>query len=93
VLGQCTPGLRASVESDDEYETKSSEFDALWLLEKLKKTMADMNLKANPAVSLHEQSISFFTIRQGANETDYAYMTCFNSRLKSLELSGGEHFL
>ena len=51
--------------------------------------MAGIDLKANPMLSLHEQIVVFFTIRQGVLETDEEYLNKFTSRLKNLELAGG----
>ena len=70
--GLLTPGLVASVDlasvdlaSVDlaEYGIKSSDFDTLWLLKKIKKTTVDVDMKANPALTLHEQILIFMTTR------------------------------
>jgi len=43
------------------------------------------------ALTLHEQILVFFNIRQGLGETDDKYIEHFNARLKSLELVGRKH--
>ena len=72
---------------------KSSDFDTLWLLEKIKKTTAGVDTKANPALTLHEQMLIFMTTRQGQSESDDDYLRKFNSRLKNMILAGGIHVL
>ena len=58
---------------------------------KIKIITGGVNSKANPVLSLHEQILSFFTMRQGITESDNEYLTRFNSRHKTLELAGGGH--
>ena len=48
VIVQCTSPLRSTIKGDAEYKTKSSDFDTLWLLQKIKKTTAGVNMKDNP---------------------------------------------
>jgi len=91
VLGQCTPALKSTIKSEQDYEQKSAIFDSLWLMLKLKKTTAGVELKANPALSLHEQLMIFFNTRQGINKSDDDYLSRFNSRFKNLEMAGGGH--
>ena len=63
VIGQCMPPLRSTIKHDAEYVIKSSDFDTLWLLKKIKKTTAGVDMKANPALTLHEQMLIFMTTR------------------------------
>jgi len=67
--------------------------DAVWLLEISKKIMGGVDTKANPVLTLHEQTLSFFTMRQGQSKSDEDYLQRFNAWDKSLELAGGEQFL
>jgi len=70
---------------------KSKTFESLWLLKIIKKITAGIDTKTNPALTLHEQLLVFFTTKQGQNESDDNYLNHFNSCLKNLELAGGEH--
>jgi len=54
-----------------------------------KKITAGVDTKAKLALTLHEQLISFFTMRQG--NTDKDFLSRFDSRSKKLEMVGGEH--
>ena len=90
-IGQCTPVLHSMLKGDPDYDTKSCTFDALWLLQRLKILTASVDTKANLALVLHEQLLAFMTIRQGQNESEDEYLQRFNSRVKSLEMSGGSH--
>ena len=91
VIGQCTPALRSTLKGDDEYNNKSESFDALWLMKKLQTVTAGMDLKANLALTLHEQLIIFFMTCQGQTESDNDYLVRFNARFKSLKNAGGAH--
>jgi len=91
VIGQCTPTLRSTLKSDNDYNNKSAVFDAKWLLDKLKILMAGVDPKANAAHTLHKQVLTFFNTRQGQNESYDNYLVRFNSRVRVLEMSGGKH--
>ena len=93
VIGKCMPPLRSTIKHDAEYGIKSSDFDTLWLLKKIKKTTAGMDMKENPALTLHEQMLIFMTTRQGQSESDDDYLNKFNSRLENTILAGGGHIL
>ena len=64
VIGQCTPPLRSIIKHDAEYGIKSSDFDTLWLIKNIKKTTAGVDMKVNPALTLHEQMLISMTTRQ-----------------------------
>jgi len=51
--------------------------------------MASVDTKANTALTLHEQLVTFSTTRQGQNKTDDENFTRFNSRFQNLGLAGG----
>ena len=63
VVGQCTPPLRSTIKHDAEYRINSSDFDTLCLLKNIKKTTTGVDMKANPALTLHEQILIFMTTR------------------------------
>ena len=50
-------------------------------------------MKANPALTLHEQMIIFMNTRKGQLESDDNYLRKFNSRLENMILAGGGHML
>jgi len=93
IYGQCTLALKAMVKGDDKYTDKSINFDEKWLLGKLKVITAGVEIKANFMLSLHKQLIVFFTTRQGLTKLDEEYLNHFNSQLKNLELSSGDHMI
>ena len=59
IIGQCSPALKSALKADGAYTQKSNDFDALWLLKKLKVISAGVDLKENPLLTLHEQTINF----------------------------------
>jgi len=93
VIGQCTPALRSTLKSDNDYTTNSMAFNSLWLLKKLKALTARVDSTANLSFSLHEQILFFFNTHQGQMESDDDYLVRFNSHARVLEMSGGEHIL
>ena len=74
VIGQCTPPLRSTIKHDAEYRIKSSNFDTLWFQKNIKKTTAGVDMKANSALTLHEQMLIFMTTRQVQSESDNDYL-------------------
>ena len=50
-------------------------------------------MKANPALTLHEQMLIFITTRQGQSESDDDYLNKFNSILENIILAGGGHIM
>jgi len=61
--------LRATLKGDKDRQKDSCEFNALWLFKKIKTISASLNTKANLALTLHEQMLSFL-MRQGATESE-----------------------
>ena len=59
----------------------------------IKKTTAGLDMKANPALTLHEQMLIFMTTRQCQSESDDDYLNKFNSILENMILAGGGHIL
>jgi len=58
----------------------------------MKKIMGGVDTMANPVLTLHEQTLSFFIMRQGQSESDEDYLQRFDAWAKSLELVGGEQY-
>ena len=54
VIGQCTPALRSTLKGNEDFEEKSRTYNALWLLEMIKIIIVGVDLKTNPALSLHD---------------------------------------
>ena len=72
---------------------KSSDLDTLWLIQKIKKTAAGVEMKANPDLTLHEQMIILLNTKQGQTELDDDYLSMLNPRLEKVNLAGGSHVL
>jgi len=93
IIGQCLPALRSALKADKNFKSKSEIFKALWLLKRIKTVLSGVDIKAGPALTLHEQLLTFLTTRQRKNETDDDYLIRFNSWYQSLEMSGGAHVM
>jgi len=72
---------------------ESEDFRRTMAHEGSKKITATVDVKANKALTLHKQVMSFFTIRQGFGESDDDYLLGFNSCFRNMEMAGGEHFM
>jgi len=93
IFGQCLLALQSTIKDDNEYKRKAAKFDALWFFRKMKVITTRVDLKANPVLSFHEQILMFFTTRQGDTESNDDYLSHFNSRCQSMEMSRRSHFL
>ena len=82
IMGQCTIAVRSVIKDDPDFTKKSRDFDALWILEKVKTNSAGVESKAKPVLSYHEQLLFFLNMRQDQNENDDGYLTRFNSKAK-----------
>ena len=60
---------------------------------KIKKTTAGVDMKANPALTLHEKMLIFMTTIQDQSESDDDYLNKFNSRPENMIIAGGGHIL
>jgi len=87
------PALKPALKGDNKYNNKSMLFDALWLLKKLRQITAGVDMKANPALTFHEQVVIFFMTQQGQNDSDFDYLLHFNVKFRTLEMSGGDHLM
>ena len=63
VIGYCKSDLRSKIKGDAEYENKSSDFDTLSLLQKIKKLSTGVDIKTNRDLTLHEQIIILLTTK------------------------------
>jgi len=93
IIGQCTPTLRSALKADKDFKPKSEIFEALWLMKSIKTVSSGVDIKANPALTLHEQLLTFLTMRQRQNESDDDYLVRFNSQYQSLKMSGSAHVI
>jgi len=62
IIGQCTLALRSALKADKNFNSKTETFEALWLLKSIKTVLLGMYIKANPALTLHEQLLTFLTM-------------------------------
>ena len=55
----------------------------------MNKITAGVDTKENPALTSHEQMMTFFTMRQEMMEVYDYYLNMSNSRLNKMEMYGG----
>ena len=61
--GQRSSALQATIKGRSEYEDKSDDFDAIWLLTKIKIAISGIDLKANPRLTLHEAVSTLYKMK------------------------------
>ena len=93
IWGQSTETLNGMIRNLTGYQTKSDNYDVLWLLEELKKLTSGIDAKLNVHDTLHDAMIAFLTMRQGQNESNDDYMKRFRANEQTLKLAGGGHIL
>ena len=91
IWGQCSGGLQELLKGDDDYDSKSNNFDCLWLLEKVKLISAGVDEKANKYATLVKAITSFCNIRQGPTESNDSFRKRVDSSAQIMELAGGSH--
>ena len=70
VIGQCIPLIQSTIKGYAKYISKYKIIDIIWLINKAKKTTAGVDTKANSELTLHENMMSLFTMRQVQTESD-----------------------
>ena len=87
IIGQCMPALRSALKANKNFKSKSEIFEALWLLKSIKTVSSGVDIKENPALTLHKQLLTFLTMQQGQSESDDDYLVRFISWYQSLKMS------
>ena len=64
ILGQCTYSLKSFIFNDEDYDQKSIGFYCIWLLNNLKSTKSDLDIKCKIHFNYHEALVAFLTIRK-----------------------------
>ena len=73
IVGQCTQAMIANIKKEPNYEVKSRESDALWLLTVLKRLCAGINTNHNPYFTRVRTMKAYFNCIQGEIETSTEY--------------------
>ena len=88
VWGQCTTGLQAEIKSEDDYNTKASAYNTLWLLKTVKKKSSGVATRGNKYLNMLNVLTHFFrdTI-QGRNESEDTWYRRFKAECDTLEVA------
>jgi hypothetical protein len=93
IWGQCSPALQSELMGEQEYQTMSTSFDCIWLLETLNLFSAGVDKNSNVYMSTFHTMKSFYTIRQSPTETmETYYHGRFESAVATAILSKGNLF-
>ena len=91
IWGQCSSSLQAYIKGLSEYEEKCDVFDVAWLLRELRKASSGIDNKMNPYITLHEAMANVYRMKQGADESNDAYLERFNMIVCTAEMVGGKN--
>ena len=72
--GQCSSALQAINKETSEYEDKSDDCDAIWLLTEIKLAISGIELNVNPRLTLHEAVSTLYKIKQWYYEECFCYL-------------------
>ena len=89
--GQCTQAMQAEIKGDDEFNDKSSENNALWLIEKIKKVMSGVKNGGNLAKEYFDQFEAVKFTKQTAQEPMESYLKRFNGICTTLKLTQSDN--
>ncbi len=92
IWGQCSPGLRAVVQGDKDFETKEEKRDVLWVLEQVKLATAGIDVRANQYENMRQVLLTFLNMRQGETESNDDYLERFKSNAETVKLTGGKSY-
>ena len=87
IWGQCLPALQSEVIGDEDYKTKSKDFDCVWLLEKLKKLCAGIDTNSNTYVATYSSLKSFYLLKQKEGEMVESYHKTFKAAVDTIGMS------
>jgi hypothetical protein len=79
IWGQCSPALHSELMGEQEYQTMSTSFDCIWLLETLNLFSAGVDKNSNVYMSTFHAMQSFYNTRQSPSETMETYHGRFES--------------
>ena len=72
--GQYSSALQVLIKGTREYEDKSDDFDAIWLLTEINIAISGIDLKANPRLTWHEAVKTLYKIKQGETKANNNYL-------------------
>lgn len=88
VWGQCSPMMQSKLESLENYETKSTAGDCVWLLKEIQGITHRFEGTRNIFISLDDGWSDYYSFRQEQNQTLHDYLKNFQSRVQVLEHYG-----
>ena len=90
---QCSNGVRELVKAEKDFSKKDSDFDTIWLLERVKLISAGVDGRSNKHAILIKSLTSLCNIKQGANESNDSFRKRIDAYALTLSLTNGEHVM
>jgi hypothetical protein len=88
VWGQCSPMMQSKLESLDDYTAKSAACDCSWILKEIQGITHRFEGKHNVFISLDDAWTSYYTFRQGNQQTLHEYRNDYQGLVQVLEHYG-----
>jgi hypothetical protein len=89
IWGQCSPALQSELTGDTDFKEKSSVFDCIWVLQKIKLISAGLDKNTNVYISTFSALKSFYNCRQGKDESMETYHRRFEAATATVIMSKG----
>ena len=89
IVGQCTQAMITNIKKEEDYDKKSRDSDALWLLKVLKRLCAGINTDHNPYFTRVRTMKAYFNCIQGETESSAEYAERLASLRRNMEIVCG----
>ena len=93
IWGQCSNGVRELVKAESDFLKKDTDFDTIWLLEKVKLILAGVDGRSNKHAILIKSLTSLCNIKQGARESNDSFRKRIDAYALTLSLTNGKHVM
>ena len=90
---QCSNGVRELVKAEKDFTKKDSDFDTIWLLERVKLISAGVDGRSNKHAILIKSLTSLCNIKQGAHESNDSFRKRIDAYALTLSLTSGDHVM
>ena len=83
--------MQGAICTENDFLTKRSEFDAIWLLKIIKKRLSGVYKDQNPYMAIRDSLMSLLTIKQYDTESNSTLFDRFESRKEAFMLIAGKN--
>ena len=85
--------MQTILKANEDYETKSENFDYVWIFLEVKLIVSGLDTKTNPRVSMHNTMTNYFLFKQHPYESNNSYLARFKLMVETLKIAFGDYIL